>query len=114
MTWLRIDDGFVEHERIDPLSDRAFRLHLAALCHCARNLTDGHVTTKNVVVLRARANNANRKHIDELLAAGVWEPNGDGYIIRDYLDYNPSADTVKDDRRKAADRMRSIRAGGTK
>lgn len=110
MSWLRIDDGFIEHERIDPLSDRALRLHVAALCHCARNLTDGHVTEKNTKVLRARASNATQRHIDELLAAGVWQKNGDGYVIRDYLDYNPAAEKVREERASAAERMRNVRA----
>lgn len=110
MSWLKIDDGFVEHFRVDPLSDRAFRLHVAALCHCSRNLTDGHVSTKNVRVLRARSNNAGVKHVDELLEAGLWVQNGDGYVIRDYLDYNPSAEKVRQERSKAAERMRDVRA----
>ena len=110
MSWLRIDDGFVEHERIDPLTDRSFRLHVAALCHCARNLTDGYVSDKNVKVLRVRANNATAKHVAELVDAGVWVPVEDGYVIRDYLDYNPPADKVREERRRAAERMRSVRA----
>ena len=30
--------------RISKLSDRAFRLHVAAICHAARKLTDGHIS----------------------------------------------------------------------
>ena len=41
MAWLRIDDGFVEHPKVYDLSDRSFRLHVAAHCYSARNLTDG-------------------------------------------------------------------------
>ena len=41
MTWLRIDDAMVDHPKIIGLSDGAFRLHITALCYCARHLTDG-------------------------------------------------------------------------
>ena len=109
MPWLRIDDHFVEHERIEPLSDRAFRLHMAALCASARKLTDGHVSSKDGRVLSLMVG-AKPKHISELETTGVWTLNGDGWVIRDYLDYNPSAEQVRGERRKAAERMKHARA----
>lgn len=111
MAWLKLDDAFVDHERIEPLSDRAFRLHITALCLCARKLTDGHVSSKDVKVCRTLVA-AGPRHLAELENAGVWEPNGDGFQIRDYLDYNPSAEQVREERRKASERMRLIRNGG--
>lgn len=111
MAWLRIDDGFVEHERVEPLSDKAFRLHVTALCMCARKLTDGHISEKDALVTRT-ITGARQRHIEELELYGLWQLNGDGYQIRDYLDYNPTAEQVREERRKAADRMRRIR--GTK
>ena len=104
MAWAKLDDEFVEHTRISKLSDRAFRLHVAAICHAARKLTDGHISETDGRILRALTK-ARRRHIDELLDAGVWTPNGDGWVIRDYLDYNPSAETVKERRKKWADRQ---------
>lgn len=108
MAWLKIDDGFVEHSRIEPLSDKAFRLHIAALCICARKLTDGHVSEKDAKVIQVMAG-SRAKHVHELVQFGVWEVNGDGWNIRDYLDYNPSAEHVKEERRKAAERMQQAR-----
>lgn len=111
MAWVKLDDGFVEHERIDPLSDKAFRLHLTALCMCARKLTDGYVSAKDVKVSRTICGAA-AKHVDELVATGVWLSTGNGtYAIRDYLQYNPSAEQVREERRKAAERMRNRRNG---
>lgn len=111
MAWLKLDDGFVEHERIDPLSDKAFRLHVTALCLCARKLTDGRITDKDAKVILVRAGASNR-HISELLDLGLWRNGGEGYEIRDYLDYNPSAEKVREERRRAAERMRNMRAKG--
>jgi hypothetical protein len=108
MSWLRIDDGFVEHPKILDLSDRAFRLHLAGLCYSARNLTDGVLVERSVRVLFA-VTSAQRKHLLELVSASVWE-EGDGvWVIRDYLDYNPSAVKVKETRAAAKERMAKAR-----
>lgn len=109
MAWLKLDDGFAEHPRIDPLSARAFRLHITALCLVARKLTDGHVTAKDAQVCRVRAGAA-ASSVEELVDAGLWQPNGDGWVIRDYLDYNPSSEQVKEERARAAERMRHVRA----
>ncbi len=115
MAWLKIDDGFVEHERVDPLSDRAFRLHVGALCLCARKLTDGKLTEKDVRIVAVQTG-SNARHIRELEVTGLWVSNNGsgGYEIRDYLDYNPPAEKVKQERREAAERMRHLRNGGNR
>ena len=107
MTWLKIDDGFCEHEKIENLSDRAFRLHLAALCLCARLLTDGRVSESNARKLAAgiRMGNVHR-YVDELVNARLWSShNKGGWRIKDYLDYNPSSIKVKEMRARNAGRQ---------
>ena len=109
MAWAKLDDQFVEHPRISRLSDKAFRLHVASICHASRKLTDGHISDTDARVLRALTRTQAR-HIDELLEAGVWTENGGtGWMIRDYLDYNPPADQVKERRRKWAERQQRHR-----
>lgn len=104
--WIRLDDGFVEDERILGLSDKSFRLHVAALCSCGRNLTDGTVSVVRAQALRALTRTST-KHVDELVEVGLWE--GDGpWQIRRFLDYNPSAEKVTSDRQKAAERRRNV------
>lgn len=110
MAWAKLDDQFAEHPRISPLSDKAFRLHVASICHAARKLTDGHISETDARVLRALTRTSAR-HVDELLESGVWTANGgDGWVIRDYLDYNPAADEVKERRKTEAERLRNLRA----
>lgn len=109
MTWLRIDDGFVDHERVEPLTDKAFRLHVTGMCLCARKLTDGKLTPKDVQVCLS-VSGANRRTLLLLIEAGLWIPEGSSYSIRDYLDYNPSAEKVRADRKRAAERMKNVRA----
>jgi hypothetical protein len=86
--WLKIDDGFAEDERVLGLSDKAFRLHVAALCACARNLTDGVLSLERVRALKALTG-AKDRDVAELAASGLWEGSGP-WSIRKYLEYNPS------------------------
>ena len=110
MSWLKIDDGFAEHPKVSELTDRAFRLHMAALCFCARNLTDGILTARSVKVVCALTSAAPR-HIAELRDAGLWVGRGDGWVVKDYLDYNPDAESVKAlrEQRREAGRLGATR-----
>lgn len=105
MAWAKLDDQFVEHPRIVGIGDRAFRLHVAAICLANRKLTDGHISSHDARILMATVK-ANRRHTDELVGHGVWETNGDGWQIRDYLQWNPTAESVKERRRKDQQRKR--------
>jgi hypothetical protein len=116
VSWLRIDDAFAEHPKIEALADRSFRLHVAALCYCARNLTDGHLSVKAVKVL-AIIINATRitRNVDELVAAGLWIDNGDGtYSINSYLEFNPTSDEVKQKRGEISEKRREAGKRGAK
>ncbi|MGH7265886.1 MAG: hypothetical protein ACREMB_13730, partial [Candidatus Rokuibacteriota bacterium] len=50
---------------------------------------------------------------DRMLAvlqeAGLTEPNGGGWLIHDYLDYNPSAEQAEHKRAADAARKREVR-----
>lgn len=107
---MKVDDGFAEHPKVFDLSDRAFRLHVSSLCYSARNLTDGILHENRVQVCCAIAR-ASRKHVQELVDAELWLPFSDGYQIRDFLEYNPSAAKVKEMRRS---RSEAGRVGGKK
>lgn len=107
---LKIYDEFLEDETILALKDRTYRLHVSALVYCSRNLTDGEVTDKAVRVLQAILGYSPAKHIAELVAASVWVPlDQGGWLIRNYLEFNPDAVTVKKERAKGRERMRKLR-----
>jgi hypothetical protein len=101
VVWVRLDDRFPEHPKIMGLSSDAFRAHIEALCYAGRNETDGAIPHQ----LASRLG-----HAEELLAAGLWERNGAGFHIHDFLDYNPSAAENRTKREQAAQRMRVVRA----
>lgn len=110
MTWVKLTDGFPEDPRIEHLSDRAFRFHVTALCYCARNLTDGYLTPK-AATLTALVAGYKKPDVlvDELVTAGLWTKNGEGWWIPKFLDYNQSAEEVREARAKARQRMRDKR-----
>jgi hypothetical protein len=90
MGWLRLDDAFGDHPKVIGLSDRAFRAHVMGLLYCARHLTDG-------IVPRAAAPKA--AAVRELERAGLWTATrGGGWLIHDFLDYNPSKAETLDKR----------------
>lgn len=107
MPWVRLDDRFPSHRKVALLSDRAFRLHVSAICWCAENLTDGHIADRELpLVARLRNVKATAKQLQD---AGLWDRSDSGWLIHDYLDYNPSRDQVLAERKKNAERQERFR-----
>jgi hypothetical protein len=111
VTWVRLDDGFAEHPKMEAAGPLGLALHVAALCYCARHLTDGFVPAGKVPRLLDLP--AWRKVAGTLVDAGAWDEVDGGYQLHDYLHYQPSRAEVEADRAKARDRMRRRRSGGS-
>lgn len=108
MPWANLDDTFESHRKIDAASLEAIGLYARSLSFCARYLTNGKVDQtwlERVVPKPQRL----QKLLDELVATGLFEPNGNGFAVHDYLDYNPSREDVLERRRKAAEKKRRQR-----
>ena len=88
MTWVKIDDGFHDHPKIEALSSDAYRAFIGGLCYCARFLTDGHIPPARVKQLGRTA------AVRELEQVGLWDRNGDGVHVHDYLEYQPSSAAI--------------------
>ena len=100
--WLKTDDRFPEHRKIRRLSDGAYRLHHTAMCACAKDETDGYITKADLADMQHSERLA--KYIPALVDAGLWEEVDEGWLIHDFLDYNPSH--AQQDEKRAADRKR--------
>lgn len=108
MPWVRLEDSFADHPKIERVGPLASWLHVAALCYCARHLTDGRLPKVKASRLADVA--SPETHVDALLRVGLWHEDGDDYVIHDYLDYQPSRADVETERSAARDRMAKHRA----
>ena len=106
MPYLNLDDNFADHPKVDRLSDGAFRLHTAALCHCAKHRTDGFVDETKVPRLVPRYKPA---YLAELLhnhdERPSWVPAPGGYQIHDYLKWNRSKTEIEERKETNAKRQ---------
>ena len=107
MPYLNLDDNFAQHEKVDALSNGAFRLHVAGLCHAAKNLTDGFVAKGRVPRLMPDYRSG---YLTELTEAAMWLPAPGGFEIHDYLDWNKPKTWWDEKRIKDAERKAKWRA----
>jgi hypothetical protein len=101
MGWVRLEDTFCEHPKIETLGDLPFRLHVKAICYANRNLTDGYVPD---IAARAMGGPKHKRAARALIDAGLWELARGGYRIHDFLDFQPSREAVM--ARRMTDRVR--------
>lgn len=119
MAWVRLDDGFPRHRKVRELRRDVVAkwLHVVAICHCGEHLTDGRVDELAFEQITYDAGvpmSAAKRAVPKLIAAGLWiEHDQDGWLICDYLDYNPPAAEVKEirEKRRAAGRLGGLRSG---
>lgn len=101
MPWVRIEDTFPEHPKVQTLSSDAFRLYVTALCYANRNLTDGYLPG---IAVQAMGGSHHKKYAQALVMAGLWEVARGGFAVHDYLAFQPTRESVL--KRRAADRFR--------
>jgi hypothetical protein len=110
VTWVKLDDGFPENSKVSALSDRAFRFHVTALCQCGKHLTDGRISTKRAAkvaqLLELRRWNT---VVTQLVDARLWQTTEDGWVIKDFLQYNLSKAEVEAKREQTRERQRRHR-----
>jgi hypothetical protein len=106
VAWVRIDDHLHAHPKFRAAWEQepaSVGLELFALSHSAAYLTDGRI---DGLFVRSWFRTPRRQHraVGALVDAGLWVPNGSGWEIHDYLDYNPSREQVT--RKRRSDVMR--------
>lgn len=111
MSWLRLDDGYMSHEKILQLRDGEFRLWHAALAECNKQANDGIFPKATLRVLYG--------HLERpktglactlaLVKVGLWYDLGSHIRIHDYLEYQMSSDERKRMNKAAANRMKKHR-----
>lgn len=134
MSWVKLDDAILDNEKILRVGPIGFALHVAAICHCARNLTDGFIAMPRVGTLLdlsgVHCDKANPiglpsygmpssmtgdvmaigDVVQALVDAGLWHREPGGFRIHDYHDYQPTRAQVESTR----DELRTKRAAAGK
>jgi hypothetical protein len=108
MTWFRLDDAFHNHPKAIRAGNAGVGLWVRCGTWSANHLTDG-VIPAEVVNMYGKG-----PDIARVTAARLWVQEGDEYVIPDYLEYNPSRETVLAQRAADAERKRAARARGAR
>lgn len=102
MSWAKLDDGFWMHPKIVRVGNEAAGIFARCLAYCGAYLTDGKIPAPVVVTIAG-----SEERVDQLVADQMLDrlPSGD-FHVRDYLDYNPSAAEVEQQRAQRAARAK--------
>ena len=106
MGWVKIDDQFAGHPKVTAAGPQAGWLFVAGLCYAGQHLTDGFIPSSALPLIYGTKRLAER-----LVSAGMWETAEGGYIIHDYLVYQPTKAKVLAERDAAKQRMFGRRSG---
>lgn len=126
MSWLKIDDAFEDHPKVEPLSDAAHRLWMRAATWCkkpANQHTNGFVPRALLATIARRSAPASKllKLAQELVDArgggtfeqGLWEMVDDGWLFHDWATYQhaekPAPLTRSEAARVAGQRSAQVR-----
>jgi hypothetical protein len=104
MPWVRFDDQLHAHPKVVALGEfklAAMGLQLMACCWSNAYLTDGFIPA-NVAEQLAGGDPTYLVVVRALMEARLWEKDthSDGFVIHDFLDYNPSRREVLTHRKK--------------
>jgi hypothetical protein len=108
MGWVKLDDRFPSNPKVVGLTLRAKWLYIEGLCYCAGALSDGRIPRTVARKL------GSLKSAYELIAAGLWTDEADGFHVHDYLVYNLTKEqsNARSDARRNAASIRWSNASG--
>ncbi len=109
VSWVKVSDTLSGHRKILAAGPEASWLHIEGLCYCAQQETDGAIPDTALAKLTQYSKPKAMRLATRLVEVGLWERNGAGYAIHDYLDYNPSKKSL-DEKRET--KQRAGQAGG--
>lgn len=112
MTWGKLDDGFWRHPKVRAADRRdlaAVGLLARAISLASEYETDGRLTRHDIEELCPRPRRR-RRLVGILLDCGLFDEREDGgYLIHDYLDYNPSKAELEEERESGRRKKRRQR-----
>ena len=117
MTWSRFDDAAPTHPKAKEAGNEAWGLWCAAVMYCNRYLTDGFVSLRAlsrdclpVPIKEAKAKALATRLVNARVGQegkGLFTETEGGYLVNDFLDWNPSKSDVETKRKADRDRKRN-------
>jgi len=108
--WIRFDTTMPTHDKIMRLTTagqyRAAFAYTCALAWSGGNATDGHIPTYALTAIHARKVDA-----DSLVSAGLFDPDGDGWQIRNWAKRQPPSDQLMSGSKGACVRWHGANCG---
>lgn len=84
-------------------------LFCRSLAFCAETPSDGYITERQVVLLAVGLRKVDER-VKALVEHGIWEKKDGGYVVRQWLKWNRSADEAGMVRRQDRDRKAKLRS----
>lgn len=98
LPFIRVHENMPEHPKVEPLTDKAFRLLVETWCWSKRAKTNGHVEAKvwrRRGTAKTRAELAESGLVDDDLAGGV--------IVHDFDDWQMTTDEIEEQQERQSD-----------
>ena len=110
VSWVKIDDQYPLHPKVMQAGESALALDVCGWCYSARYLTDGFIPEEAINALGPIKQP--RRAAQKLVSVGRWRRDDDanGWWIHDYLEYNPTRESVLEERAAARARMAGLRS----
>ena len=105
--WVKLDDRFWCNRKVRKAGD-AIGAYILALTWSADQLTDGRIPVDELDFICHGFDDPNAA-AERLEEVGLFVLDGDDWVIPDYLEFNESAETIKE--RRAKDRERKSKGG---
>lgn len=106
--WVRLDVDYFSNPKAIAAGEHGRALHLASICWSMGQLTDGRIPLDVVPRLVAYAG-VPRATVERLVNVGLWLAEVDGYLVKDFLDHQPSRLDVERERAEWRERKRRQR-----
>ena len=107
MGWVKLDELFAEHPKVEMAGDEAAWMYVSGLLYAYRADTDGFIPAAKVTKLTGFR--SAKRIAQRLVDVGLWEPIEDGYLIHDYLKHQQSSETRAMKRKESAERVQKHR-----
>jgi hypothetical protein len=104
VTWFRVDDTLAAHDKARAAGLPALGLWVVAGSYSSQQLTSGRIPAWFV-----QSWPGGRKAADALVKAGLWHPDGDGWVFHDWGQCNPTREQEQARREQARKRKQRSR-----